>query len=197
MRVIRESTIHNVAAKSGHLVARVLIDSEGKLLDGRPILLIERLPGKNLGQLVMEDDPDAQKFPELMAILQSRLHKIDTSGLRRRLAQARIDVEHMKPSRLLEDITAIARAINFPYFDELSGWLADGFPQQHENPSLVHGDLRPDNILMHQGKVSGLIDWAKSLFAHPEYDVAVSRSILTNGAPEGIGVPEEQLRERA
>ena len=197
MRVIRESTIHNVAAKSGHLVPRVLIDSEGKLLDGRPILLMERLPGKNLEQLVMEDDPDAQKFPELMAILQSGLQKIDTSGLRRRLAQAGIDVEHMKPTRLLEDITTISGVINLADFDELSGWLAEGFPQQPENPSPVHSDLHPSNILMHEGKVSGLIDWAKSLFSHPEYDVAVSRTILTIGPPEGIGVPEEQLRERA
>ena len=84
-----------------------------------------------------------------MAILQSGLHKIDTSGLRRRLAQGGIDVEHMKPSQLLEDITEITRAINLPDFNELSGWLADGFQQQPENPSLVHGDLHPDNILMH------------------------------------------------
>lgn len=192
-RVIRESAIQNAAASGGHAVPSVPIDSSGELLDGRPFLLMERLPGTNLGELLMTDQTYIQKFPLVMAKLQAGLHRLDTTKLRAHLDASGVDLESMKPTRMLQTITTIAEATGLPDLVELSQWLTENFPAQPENPAIIHGDLHPLNILMHEGKVSGLIDWATSMFTHPEYDIAVSRTILSIGPPEDIGIPKDEL----
>jgi aminoglycoside phosphotransferase (APT) family kinase protein len=30
---------------------------------------------------------------------------------------------------------------------------------------------------MHNGEVSGLIDWGNAMFTHPEYDIAITKTI--------------------
>ena len=192
-RVVRESTIQNAAAKAGHLVPSVPIDSTGELLGGRPFLIMERLQGMNLASLIFSDQSFVQKFPSIMAKLQAGLHKLDTTSLRKRLTDVGIDVEHMKPSRMVGSVRAIANAGDLRDLTEVSQWLTDNYPTQPENPSIIHGDLHPMNILMHEGKVSGLIDWATSMFTHPEYDIAVSRTILAIGPPQDVGIPKEEL----
>ena len=194
-RVIRESAIQNAAASGGHAVPSVPVDSSGVLLAGRPFLLMERLPGKNLGELLIADQSYIPQFPLIMAKLQAGLHKLDTTKLRARLTDLGVDVENMKPTRLLNAISAIAEACQLPDLVEINQWLKDNFPEQPENPSIIHGDLHPMNILMNEGKVSGLIDWATSLFTHPEYDIAVTRTILSIGPPEDVGIPKEELNK--
>ena len=194
-RVVRESAIQNAAAKNGHPVPAVPINSNGELLEGRPFFVMQRLPGQNLGDLLMADQTYVQKFPGLMAKLQADLHRLDTTKLRSHLTASGVDIEHMKPSRLLHGIDSIAHATKLPDLVELSQWLTTNFPEQPDNPAIVHGDLHPLNILMYEGKVSGLIDWATSMFTHAEYDIAVSRTILAIGPPEGIGIPKEELEQ--
>lgn len=193
MRVVREAAIQNAAASGGHKVPAVPVDSTGVLLDGRPFFLMERVPGINLGDLLMSDQSYAAKFPAIMANLQAGLHKLDTTKLRTHLTAIGVDPEQMKPTRMLNTITRIAEASELPDLLELSQWLTDNFPEQPENPSIVHGDLHPMNILMNEGEVSGLIDWATSMFTHPEYDIAVTRTIFAVGPPEEIGIPKEEL----
>ncbi len=192
-RVVRESAIQNAAASAGHAVTAVPVDSSNELLVGRPFLLMERLPGTNLGELLMTDQTYIQKFPSVMAKLQAGLHRLDTTKLRAHLDASGVDLESMKPTRMLQATTAIADATGLHDLIELSQWLTENFPVQPENPAIIHGDLHPLNILMHEGKVSGLIDWATSMFTHPEYDIAVSRTILSIGPPEDIGIPKDEL----
>ena len=40
-----------------------------------------------------------------------------------------------------------------------------------------------------------MIDWATTMFTHPEFDIAVSRSILSIGPPEDVGIPPEELQQ--
>ena len=192
-RVIRESTIQNAAAKGEHLVPSVPIDSTGELLVNRPFLIMERQPGSNMGDLLLSDPTVLPKFPAIMAKLQAGLHKLDTTSLRKHLTASGVDVEHMRPSRMLDAIKAIAAEAQLTDLTEISSWLTKNYPEQPANPSIVHGDLHPMNILMHEGEVSGLIDWATSMFTHPEYDIAVSRTILSIGPPADVGIPKEEL----
>ena len=119
-RVVRESTIQNAAAGAGHPVPSVPIDSIGILLAGRPFLVMERLPGTSLGDLVISGDPAAQQFPLIMAKLQAALHKIDTSGLLNRLEKSGIEIEHLKPSRLLQQINSVVGVIHQSKTDQLA-----------------------------------------------------------------------------
>jgi aminoglycoside phosphotransferase (APT) family kinase protein len=192
-RVIRESAIQNAAAGDGRPVPRVPVDSTGELLNDRPFLLMERLPGSNLGDALLKDEGLIQRFPGIMATLQAKLHKIDSTGLREHLESKGIGLDQMQPSRMIERITGIANATGLPDLVELDRWLLEHYPEQPENPAICHGDLHPNNILYDDGKITGLIDWATTLLSHPEYDIAVSRMILSIGPPDDAGIPKEQL----
>jgi aminoglycoside phosphotransferase (APT) family kinase protein len=41
-------------------------------------------------------------------------------------------------------------------------------------PALIHGDFTVDNVLLLDGKVSGIIDWALGAYGDPRYDLALA-----------------------
>src|SRR5207248_5153726 len=41
-------------------------------------------------------------------------------------------------------------------------------------PTLIHGDFTVDNVLIADGKVSGIVDWAGGAFGDPRYDLALA-----------------------
>jgi aminoglycoside phosphotransferase (APT) family kinase protein len=50
---------------------------------------------------------------------------------------------------------------------------------------LVHGDFTPDNVLAHDGEVSGVIDWPGAGLGDPRFDVATA--LLSLGASGADG----------
>ncbi len=128
-----------------------------------------------------------------MAKIQTDLHSLDSSGLRTSLESKGVDVSQLSPDRALSRISTIAEQADLADLSELSQWLVDNFPNQPTNPVICHGDFHPNNILVDEGKVSGLIDWSSIMFTHSEYDIAISRVILSIGPPDDIGVPKEEL----
>ena len=42
------------------------------------------------------------------------------------------------------------------------------------NQTLIHGDYTIDNVLVHNGKISGVIDWAGGAYGDPRYDVSLA-----------------------
>lgn len=67
-----------------------------------------------------------------------------------------------------------------------------------EHPSLVHGDLtNPSNILVLDGKVSGLVDWEWSLAGDPAWEFAFHNPYSLNAYFKalGRGISDEEKRE--
>jgi aminoglycoside phosphotransferase (APT) family kinase protein len=54
-------------------------------------------------------------------------------------------------------------------------------------PTLIHGDYTIDNVLVHAGRISGIIDWSGGALGDPRYDVALA--IRTQ--PEAFGATRE------
>lgn len=42
------------------------------------------------------------------------------------------------------------------------------------NQTLIHGDYTIDNVLVHNGEISGVIDWAGGGYGDPRYDVSLA-----------------------
>ncbi|NJP39269.1 aminoglycoside phosphotransferase family protein [Alkalicoccus luteus] len=38
----------------------------------------------------------------------------------------------------------------------------------------MHGDFTIDNVLIHGGRITGIIDWAGAAYGDPRYDVALA-----------------------
>ena len=57
-------------------------------------------------------------------------------------------------------------------------WFSDHRPMDERRRVICHGDFHPQNILMTDGRVTGVIDWPNVIVADPAFDVASTRVIL-------------------
>jgi aminoglycoside phosphotransferase (APT) family kinase protein len=66
--------------------------------------------------------------------------------------------------------------------DSISGvvdWLQVNRPPEPARLAICHGDFHPLNILVQDGKVTGVVDWPNFCIADPAWDVACTIWILT------------------
>ncbi|KAG8516219.1 Acyl-CoA dehydrogenase family member 11, partial [Galemys pyrenaicus] len=61
-----------------------------------------------------------------------------------------------------------------PAMTQLSDWLMRNLPENDNEESLVHGDFKPDNIVLHptESRVIAVLDWELSTTGHPLLDLA-------------------------
>jgi aminoglycoside phosphotransferase (APT) family kinase protein len=178
-RVLRERATQNAVADLGYPAPRVLLASMDAAPVGGPFLVMERLPGVVL--------PRASPLGMAGVLIeqQLRLHALDSEPVLRAL-----DREGAKAG-----LPSISRAVaTFDgYLDQferrirnaaLGGlapameWLRARRPRPEEPPVICHGDFHPQNILVHDGAVTGVVDWPNAIVAEPAFDVAATRVIL-------------------
>jgi aminoglycoside phosphotransferase (APT) family kinase protein len=92
-----------------------------------------------------------------------------------------------------------------PAMDELMLWLPDNIPDDNSS-SIVHGDYRLDNIVIHptEPRIIGVLDWELSTIGHPLGDftyhlmawqiprIGIGSSGLKDCDLEGLGIPSEE-----
>ncbi|NKI16006.1 phosphotransferase family protein [Spongiibacter sp. KMU-166] len=62
-----------------------------------------------------------------------------------------------------------------PYLHWLIHWLANNIPADERPPVLVHGDFNIHNVLVHEGRISCILDWECAGFGAAEQDLAYIR----------------------
>jgi aminoglycoside phosphotransferase (APT) family kinase protein len=131
-------------------------------------LLMARLPGQPL-QLVLHSELNPsvrhrllQAFGELLGSIHrypllSTLAALDQPWLDSMLQRAADYLQHYR----VDGTPALLRA------------LEQQRPQPIA-PTLIHGDYTLDNILVADGRISGVIDWAGGAVGDPRYDLALA-----------------------
>ncbi len=66
-----------------------------------------------------------------------------------------------------------------PFVVYLLDWLARNVPANHAKPVLVHGDFNVHNVLVDNGRITGVLDWECSNIGAPEQDLAYIRPIIS------------------
>jgi aminoglycoside phosphotransferase (APT) family kinase protein len=92
----------------------------------------------------------------------------------------------LPPSLAHEELSWLDRTLNQAAF-ALQHEVVDGTPEllqyvQQNRPSvvhetLIHGDCTLDNVLVHNGAVCGLIDWAGGGRGDPRHDLALATQV--------------------
>lgn len=74
-------------------------------------------------------------------------------------------------SRQYLDDTDVGR---FPAMDRLVEWLPANIPTDDDRTSIVHGDMRIDNMIFHpnEPRILAVLDWELSTLGHPGADFA-------------------------
>jgi aminoglycoside phosphotransferase (APT) family kinase protein len=173
---LRESIIQNAVAVAGVPAPQVFLSCSDSSVLGSEFNVMEYMSGKRMIDIQRDDNP------ELLARSQNQLHTIDADPIINTLATHGFKEERFTlPGRL--------KWIQRQILEKDCHWLQPGLTWLHHNkpiiPKLVicHGDFHPLNILMDEGKISGVLDWSSFQISDPAHDVASTKIIGSILAP--------------
>ena len=162
----------------------MLLASADPTILGGAFLVMERLAGRPL--------LDARRIGvgSVLAEMQLRLHALDAEVLLRALDREGPPIGR-EVATFEGHLARLERRIadaSLHGLTQAMRWLSEHRPPDGPARVICHGDLHPQNILMADGRVTGVIDWPNVVVADREFDVAATRVIRF--VPAGVmGVP--------
>ena len=175
-----EAAVQNALADSGYPCPRALLAGGDDRIDGRPYMIMERVPGRRLIDYITSPGRRTLRASSTLATAQVRLHAIDTSGLRERLIAhglRRDDLERLTFDAPFAALESVITGLRLEGLSKAMAWLrAQRRPARAE--VICHGDLHPANVMLEDDGAYHVIDWPGMRFAEPEYDVARSVILL-------------------
>jgi aminoglycoside phosphotransferase (APT) family kinase protein len=159
--IFRQTPLLKALHSQGLPVPNICWSSADEEELGAPFIVMSRLPGRSL--IIWEPDP---------SFLDGRLvlPELWIAGARAlaRLHQVRHDIVLAgweAPTSLLAEVdrwASLVRHSEDPEWQRLLHALGDALrdAMPPDDPvGLVHGDFQPGNILFHEGRIAGIIDW--------------------------------------
>ena len=131
----------------------------------QPVMLIAWMPGETLLQAVMGDLRMAKEWGRLLGEAQARLHGIEAPGGLPSAAESWL------------------------------GRLNPELPAGASGSTLLHFDFHPLNVLVHNGKISGVIDWTNAAAGDPRLDAARTRAVLESAPVVFPNMDQKSSRE--
>ncbi len=172
-----EAAVQNFLHDRGYPVAKPLLVKESDDLLGGPFMISEMLPGRTLLDELFRRFWRIVHAPVEMAEMQARLHCLPTNGFP--APPDFLGRQHQELREVIEeyDLSALQPALN---------WLEENRPLEPAQPSIIHLDFHPMNMLCRWRKCTGILDWSDADLGDRHADVACSL-MLMRSAPVGIG----------
>jgi len=161
---IWESFVQNMLAEAGYPVARVYGTCADMSILGGAFFIMEFLPGEPMITAPMET------VPEMLGKSHAALHGIDLEPLIKSLNEQGIAKNTYSFNNRFDMLKE--KASNLPWIGDGVDWLTKNRPPEPELLAACHGDFHPLNILIQDGKITGVLDWGNFLIADPVFDVA-------------------------
>lgn len=176
----REYTVLKALSPVFPLAPRPLLYTEDTAIIGCPFYVMERLHGIILRNTIPEGMTlSADEARQLCRNMIEGLYKLHSVDYRK------VGLEDFgKPEgyvkRQVEGWNKRyrdARTPDVPDGEDIITWLEDHMPPDSENPGIVHGDWKPDNLVLDRNdptKVIGVLDWEMATIGDPIMDVCYS-----------------------
>jgi aminoglycoside phosphotransferase (APT) family kinase protein len=167
----REGVLMQYLTENGFPTPSVYYDCYDPSILGENFIIMDFVPGTTL----LEYKRDV---PRIMAETHLHLHRIDSRPLRKRLLSAGWEERSFTGLTWYE-----------PYIRENGvSWLKLALKWINENkpettPAICHGDLHPGNIMINEGKVSGVLDWNQHKIEDPTLDIATIITVMSIYSP--------------
>ncbi|HEV7803344.1 MAG TPA: phosphotransferase family protein, partial [Burkholderiales bacterium] len=164
-----EFRILQVAHGAGLCAPRPLWSCEDASVIGREFFVMQRLPGIASGHRVTRDSalvPDRASLARELAENLARLHAIAPPQPQLAFVQtmlARDCIAHYR--RYLDGLPEPHAALEWGL-----RWCELHAPREEET-TFIHRDYRTGNYLVHNGRLSGVLDWEFAAFGNPLEDV--------------------------
>jgi len=186
-----------VLYQAGYPVPQVFaLECDNSPFEGRPFLLMERIPGEMMWPVLDRSQPDRAaglitQFCELFV----QLHNLDW----RAFVSAQDHLRYQEPYIFIDAFLNQLQAAAEP-FTELNGFLPviDWLLTKRDQvpcpqPAPVHWDFHPGNVILKPDGSAVVIDWTQIQVSDPRFDL--SWTLLLAGAYAGQSVREMILAE--
>jgi len=184
-RAIFESAVQNAVADSGYPAPRVFFTCTDESVLGGSFLIMELMPGQPMFNMPIENVPD------MLAKAHLHLHSIDVVSIRKALDVARIRQDRYSIEGRLGWLVERIESPGFEWLQPGLRWIVANRPENPDRLVVCHGDFHGNNILIQEGEVSGVLDWAGFLIGDPAYDIGIIKVLGTVVAPSLFSeVPE-------
>jgi hygromycin-B 7''-O-kinase len=146
---------------------------------GWPYVVMSRLPGQRVSEVWPGLDADArERLAHDIGVAMARLAALPVTGLDALRAHQDSLLAERRP-RLLQDQRE--RGGDDALEAELRALLGALPPLLPAESVLVHADLTADNILVHDGRLAGFIDFADAFVGPWTYELAATSCFVTQG----------------
>jgi len=173
--VLTEADAAPAAWKAGIRTPKVIVHD---LQADPPYSILERAPGKTLSTTNYLPDPDEFFF-----------------DLGREIRRIHEEVTEV-PTRYLDEAWIVMPEDVASHGQEYAELVAKLDWQPHSIPVLAHQDLHADNILVHEGRLTAILDWGDAGYGDPAADFRYLPARHLPAAFEGYGA-DPALRHRA
>ena len=179
------SAVQNLLADQGYPVARVPLTCTDASILGGAFYLMEFLPGE-----LMIGAP-YETIPGLLGQAHAHLHGLDPAPLVRALEEGGFDPRHYRIEGRLARLQEQADA--YPWLAEAVAWLLRNQPPEPEQLCVCHGDFHPLNLLVQEGRVTGVLDWPGFLIADPALDVANTLTLMETSGKHLLRIAQWEI----
>lgn len=176
-----ETAVQNKVAALGYPAPRVLYVWTGTEALGEAFMIVQRVPGQMLNDVMLSPSTAIFRSSSLIADAHVALHRLDPESLRAAVAAEGLPDDVLSVDAWLEHFARLSEEAGLHGLDEGFEWLRANRPAETTPPVVCHGDFHPLNLVMDKGKIAGVIDWPWARIAPAEYDVGATVAILRHG----------------
>lgn len=154
-----------------NVVEPLALEKSGKVF-GSPFMLMAKKPGELIGHMFNLPGPNSKLCGDIAAALAS-IHKIPLDVLDGKLSGS-TDRSSDKISAWLDESYSAWQPLNLSsaVFETAFSWLRENVAiNDTVDRALVHGDFGLNNLLIHQGEISSILDWEFAHIGNPAYDL--------------------------
>ncbi|MFD2046524.1 phosphotransferase family protein [Ornithinibacillus salinisoli] len=130
-------------------------------------ILMEYIDGNSLGEVLQHSKSDEERHNLIYQF----------GNILRELHQTPCPEELITSKPWLDDMLEQSQ-YNLDHYEVdgtqgLLDELTENRPKDYKQ-TLIHGDYTIDNVLVHEGKIVGIIDWSGGAYGDPRYDAALA-----------------------
>jgi len=166
-----ESTVQNVLTRQGFPVAKAYLLCTDMTVLGGAFFIMDCLPGYPMLNALVES------VPEILGKTHAAMHNFEVKPLIKSLVKAGIEEDRLYLDKHFHWLKE--KVSEFPWLRDAGDWLIEHQPSEPEKLAVCHGDFHPLNILVQDGRITGVLDWPGFMIADPALDIAITLVLIT------------------